>query len=71
MPKQVAEEYTHFLLPDVSEPKLAVKTEVLSLGTDRDARDGGDFIPPVAMAKDWSEAARSPGLDHAGDQEES
>ena len=68
--KQMAEEHTHFLLPDVVEPKLVIKAEMLSLGTDGDSRDNGDSLAPIPMTQDRSLAPRGPGLDHVGDQQE-
>ena len=71
MPKQMSEEHAHLLLPDIAEPEMVVKAEVLSFRTDGDSRDGRDLVPPIAMAKDWSAAAGCPGFDDIRDQEES
>ena len=68
--EQMAEEDTHLLLPDVVEPKLVIEAEVLSLGTDGDARDNRDSLSPIPMAQDRGLAPRGPGLDHIGDQQE-
>ena len=71
MPKQMSEEHAHLLLPDIAEPEMVVKAEVLSFRTDGDSRDGRDLVPPIAMANDWSAAAGCPGFDDIRDQEES
>jgi hypothetical protein len=68
--EQMLEENTYLLLPDVVEPKLVIEAEVLSLGTDGDARDNGDFLSAIPMAQDRGLAPRGPGLDHVGDQQE-
>ena len=68
--KQVAEENTNLLLPDVAEPKLIIEAEMFSLGTDGDSRDDGDSVSPIPMAQNRSLAPRGPGLDHVGDQQE-
>jgi hypothetical protein len=70
VPKQMAEEDAHLLPPDVAEPKLVIKAEILSLGTDRDPRDHGDSVSATAVVQGRSVAARGPGLDHVGDQQE-
>lgn len=70
MSEQMAEEEADLLLPDIAKPKLVVEAEMLSLGTDRDSRDHGDSVAPIAVAQDRSVATRSPGLDHVGDQQE-
>lgn len=67
----MTEELAHLLLPDIAEPEMVVKAEVLSFRTDGDSRDGGDLVATIAMAKDRSAAAGRPGFDDIGDQEES
>ena len=43
--QELAEKPAHFLLPDVVEVKQVVEAQVLSLRTDRDSGDDGDFVP--------------------------
>jgi hypothetical protein len=70
VPQEVAEEHAHLLLPNVVEVKLVEKAQVLALRADGDSRDDGDFVPSVTMPMHWSLAARGPGLDDIGDQQE-
>jgi hypothetical protein len=69
--KQMAEEDAHFLLPDIVEPKLVIETEMLPLRTNRDPRDDGDSLAPIAMAQERSLAPWGPRLDHVRNQQES
>ena len=39
MPQQMAQEHAHLLLPDVAEPELVVKAQVVSSRADGDSRD--------------------------------
>jgi hypothetical protein len=69
--QQLAEEETHFFLPDVVEVKQRVESEVLSSGADRDSRDDGDFVPAsLPMTLKGGAALRCPSPDHQGSQQE-
>jgi hypothetical protein len=68
--QQLAEEATHFFLPDVVEVKQRVEAEVLPLGADRDSGDDGDFVPAsLPMTLQGGAASRCPSLDHQGSQQ--
>ena len=69
--KQMAEEDANFLWPDIVEPKLVIETGMLPLRTNRDPRDDGDSLAPIARAQERSLAAWGPGLDHVRNQQES
>ena len=64
--KQMAEEDAHFLLPDIVEPKLVIETEMLPLRTNRDPRDDGDSLAPIAMAQERSLAREAHVLTRVG-----
>ena len=69
--QQLAEEETHFFLPDVVEVKQRVEAEVLSLGADRDSGDDGDFVPAsLPMTLKGGATLRCPSPDHQGSQQE-
>ena len=69
--EQLAEKSTHFLLSDIVEEEQIVEAQVLSLGTDRDARDDGDFVAaPLAMTFEGRASLGSPGSHHQGSQQE-
>jgi len=68
--QQLAEEETHFFLPDVVEVKQRVEAEVLPLGADRDSGDDGDFVPAsLPMTLQGGAALRCPSSDHQGSQQ--
>jgi hypothetical protein len=70
VPQQLAEEETHFFLPDVVEVKQRVEAEVLPLGADRDSGDDGDFSPAsLPMTLPGSATLRCPSPDHQGSQQ--
>jgi hypothetical protein len=65
--QQLAQKSTHFFLSDVVEEEQIVEAQVLSLRTDRDSRDDGDFVAaPLAMSLNGGRALGSPGSDHQG-----
>ncbi len=69
--EQLAEKSTHFFLSDIVEEEQIVEAQVLSLGTDRDSRDDGDFVAaPLAMTFEGRASLGSPGSDHQGSQQE-
>jgi len=69
--QQLAEEETHFFLPDVVEEEQIVEAQVLALGADRDPGDDGDFIPAsLAMALKGSRTLGGPSSNYQGSQEE-
>jgi len=66
----LAEEETHFFLPDVVEVKQRVEAEVLSLGADRDCGEDGDFVPAsLPMTLKRGAALGGPSPDHQGGQQ--
>lgn len=53
MPQQLSEKQAHFFLADVVEVKEIVKAQALSLRTDRDSGNHGDFVSAsLAMTLD-------------------
>lgn len=68
--QQVAEELADLAVPDVVRVTLEVQADAPTPGRNGDPRDHGDAIMPVAMMNDGRLTARSPGLSHRGDQEE-
>ena len=68
--QQVPEELADLVVPDVVCVALEVQADASAAGGKGDARDHGDAIMPVAMMNDGRLSARSPGLSHRGDQEE-
>ena len=68
--QQVPEELADLVVPDVLRMALEVQADAPTPGSQRDARDHGDAIMPVAMMNDGRLAAGSPGLSHRGNQEE-
>jgi hypothetical protein len=69
--QQFLEKEDDFFLSNVVEEKQVVEAQVLSLGTDRDSRDDGDFIPAsLAMVQQGSGPLGSPSSHHQGSQEE-
>ena len=65
--EQFAEKSTHFFLSDIVEEEQIVEAQVLSLGTDRDSRDDGDFVAaPLAMTLQGRAPLGSPRSDHQG-----
>ena len=70
VPQEFAEKPAHFVLPDIVEVKQVVEAQVLSLGTDRDSGDHGDFVPAsLAMTLEGSAALRCPSPGHQGSQQ--
>ncbi len=68
--QQLAEKPAHFFLPDVVEVKQIVEAQVLSLRTDRDSRDDGDFVPAsLAMTLEGGAALGCPSPGHQGSQQ--
>ncbi len=68
--QQLAEKQTHFFLADVVEVKQIVEAQVLSLGTDRDSGDDGDFVPAsLAMTLKGGAALGGPSPNHQGSQQ--
>ena len=70
MAQQVPEEFADLVVSDVLRVALEVQADALTPGSDREARDHGDAIVPVAMMNEGGLTARRPGLSHRGDQEE-
>ena len=71
MPQQFPEKKTYFFLADVVEEEQIVEPQVLSLGTDRDSGDDGDFVPPsLAMILKGSAALWGPRPGHQRGQQE-
>ncbi len=70
MTKQVTKELADFHLADVVEVETVIEPQSLTLGAHRDARDDRHLVPAVAMPDDRRLAARSPGTQDVGDQEE-
>jgi hypothetical protein len=69
--EQFAEKSTYFFLSDIVEEEQIVEAQVLSLGTDRDSRDDGDFVAAsLAMTLQGRAPLGSPGSDHQGSQQE-
>ncbi len=69
--EQLAEKSTHFFLSDIVEEEQIVEAQVLSLGTDRDSRDDGDFVAAsLAMTLQGGAPLGSPRSDHQGSQQE-
>ncbi len=68
--QQVPEEFTDLVVSDVLRVALEVQADAPTPGSDGDARNDGDAIVPVAMMKEGRLSARSPGLSHRGNQEE-
>jgi hypothetical protein len=68
MPEHMAKEEADLLLSDVPEPKLVVEAEVLSLRADRDGRDDGDPVSPIAITNDRCLATGRPDLGDIRDQ---
>ena len=69
--EQLAEKSTHFFLSDIVEEEQIVEAQVLSLGTDRDSRDDGDFVAAsLAMPLPGRAPLGSPGSHHQGSQQE-
>ncbi len=68
--QQVTEELADLAVPDVVRVTLEVQADAPTPGRNGDPRDHGDAIMPVAMMNDGRLTARSPGLSHRGDQEE-
>ena len=69
--EQFAEKSTHFFLSDIVEEEQIVEAQVLSLGTDRDSRDDGDFVAAsLAMTLPGRAPLGSPGSHHQGCQQE-
>ena len=71
VPRLIAEEHAHLLLPNIIEVKLVEKAQALALRADGDSRDDRDFVPAVTMPMHGSLASGRPGLDHTRDQQES
>jgi len=71
VPQEIAEKEANLLVSDVVELKLVEQAQALALRADRNSRDDRDLVPAVAVAMHGSLAARSPGLDYVGDQQES
>ena len=70
MAQQVTEELTDFLLADVLEVELIEKAQALLFRADRDSRDHGNLVAPVAVTDHRRLTTRRPGLGDMGDQEE-
>ena len=68
--QQVPEEFAHLIVLDVLRVALKVQSDAPTPGRNREARDHGDAIMPVAMMNEGRLTARGPGLSHRGDQEE-
>jgi len=68
--QQVSEEFAHLVVPDVLRVALEVQSDAPTPRRNREARDHGDAIMPVAMMNEGRLTARGPGLSHRGDQEE-
>ena len=69
--QQFAQKSTHFFLSAVVEEEQIVEAQVLSLRTDRDSRDDGDFVAaPLAMSLNGGRALGRSSWDHQGSQEE-
>jgi len=69
--EQFAEKSTHFFLSDIVEEEQIVEAQVLSLGTDRDSRDDGDFVAAsLAMTLQRRAPLGSLRSDHQGSQQE-
>jgi len=69
--EQLAEKSAHLFLSDIVEEEQIVEAQVLSLGTDRDSRDDGDFVAaPLAMTLPGRAPLGSPGSHHQGSQQE-
>jgi hypothetical protein len=63
--EQCVEKSTHFFWSDIVEAEQIVEAQVLSLGTDRDSRDDGDFVAAsLAMTLPGSAPLGSPGSHH-------
>ena len=71
MPKQVAEEQTHFFLPNIVIEEVVVEVQPLPFRADRDAGDHGNFVAPIDMTMNRSLPYRSPGLVDIGNEEKS
>jgi len=68
--QQVSEEFAHLVVPDVLRVALEVQADAATPGRDGEARNHGEAIMAVAVMNERRLAARSPGLSHRGDQEE-
>jgi len=68
--QQVAQELADLDLADVLQMKAVIQAQALAAGADRDARDDRDLVAPSVMAADGGVAARGPGAQHRGDQQE-
>ena len=71
MPKQVAEEQTHFFLPNIVIEEIVVEVQSLPFRADREAGDHGNFVSPINMTMNRSLPDRSPGLGDMGKEEKS
>jgi hypothetical protein len=71
MPKQVAEEQTHFFLPNIVIEEVVIEVQSLPFRADRDAGDHGNFVAPIDMTMNRSLPDRSPGLGDMGKEEKS
>ena len=71
MPKQVAEEQTHFFLPNIVIEEVVVEVQPLPFRADRDAGDHGNFVAPIDMPMNRCLPYRSPGLGNIGNEEKS
>jgi hypothetical protein len=69
MSKQVAEEQTHFFLPNIVIEEVVVEVQSLPFRADRDAGDHGNFVAPIDMTMNRSLPDRSPGLGDMGNGE--
>ncbi len=68
--QQVPEKFAHLIVPDVLRMALEVQSDAPTPGRNRETRDHGDAIMPVAMMNEGRLTARGPGLSYRGDQEE-
>jgi hypothetical protein len=68
--QQVPEEFADLVVSDVLRVALEVQADAPTPGGDGDARNDGDPIMPIAMMNEGRFSARSPGLSHRGNQEE-
>ena len=71
MAQQVTEEHADFLLADVLVVQLVEQAQTLSFRADRDPRDHGNLVAPVAVVDHRRLTPRRPGLGYMGDQQES
>jgi len=66
--QQLTQEVARLELPDVLQVELEVKVQALTLGTDRDARDGRDPVAPIEVVNCRRLAHGGPGPGNGGSQ---